>query len=138
MAGLLRVKYPGGKIESLFHRMLFFPRATHYQEFCVRLVELALELPVRSYHDGCQAAEPKLRHCDELRTVDVEPWIVTVLEENVLAGMVLIDAVDYVMDLLSRLTKRDEHDWFDPQTKRRFTEMIGNTWVEFQVPVAGN
>ena len=40
MAGLVRLKYPGGKIESLFHRLLFFPRATHYQEFCVRLVEI--------------------------------------------------------------------------------------------------
>ena len=54
MAGLVRLKYPGGKIESLFHRLLFFPRATHYQEFCVRLAELALDLPVRNYGLGHQ------------------------------------------------------------------------------------
>jgi hypothetical protein len=66
MAGLVRLKHPGGKIQFVFHRLLFFPRAAHYQEFCVRLVELAVEPPVRSYHRGCQAADPKVRHCDEL------------------------------------------------------------------------
>lgn len=80
-------------------------------------------------------AYSKVRHCDELRSVDLEPWIVAVLQENVPAGMVLIDAVDYVLDVFSRFTKRDEYDGFDSQTKRRFTEMIGNTWVEFQVPI---
>ena len=77
-----------------------------------------------------------MRHCNDIRAIDLERWILKVLEENVLAGMVLIDAVDYVMELLGRLIEdRELCDCFGPQSKRHFTEMIGNTWVEFQVPV---
>ena len=134
MAGLMRLKYPGGKIESSFHRLLFFPRATHYQEFCVRLAELTLDLPLLNY--GGHHGPRRVRQCNDIHAIDLERWIYKVLEENVLAGMVLIDALDYVMGLLGRLTEDKElRDCFGPQTKRRFTEMIGNTWVEFQVPV---
>jgi|GEM_PF-5464831 len=135
MAGLARLRFPGGEIESLFHRLLFFPRATHYQELCIRLVELALELPVLNY-GGYQGSWTKVRQCNDIHAIDLERWIHKVLEENVLAGMVLIDALDYVMELLGRLVKDKElRDCFGPQSKRHFTEMIGNTWVEFQVPV---
>jgi hypothetical protein len=134
MASLVRLAYPGGKIESLFHRLLFFPRATHYRQFCVRLAELALDLPVFNY-GGRPGSTTTARQCSNIHTLDLERWIYKVLEENVLAGMVLIDALDYVMELLGRLMgDRELCDCFGPQTKKRFTEMIGNTWVEFQVP----
>ena len=135
MASLVRLKYPGGKIESLFHRLLFFPRGTHYQQFCVRLAELALDLPVFNY-GGRHGPTTTARQCSNIHTLDLERWIYRVLEENVLAGMVLIDALDYVMELLGRLIgDRELCDCFGPQSKKHFTEMIGNTWVEFQVPV---
>ena len=134
MASSMRLKYPGGKIESLFHRLLFFPRATHYQQFCVRLAELALDLPMLDY-GGRRGPTTTVRQCNDIHMIDLERWIQKVLEENVLAGMVLIDALDYVMELLGRLmSDRELCDYFGPQTKKRFTEMIGNTWVEFQVP----
>lgn len=127
---------PAGRLAAIFERRIRLPRPTQYEAFCARVGKLMLDLPIDIFPG--QSGQPihRLRHCDELYPASLENWVLTVLEENRLAAMLLLDVLDYLSRLLDRFSgKRGRNEFPLAEDKKRFTEALNGPLVEFQVPM---
>ena len=125
---------PPVKPERLRRRLFRYPRPTQYQEFCLRIADKSLDLPV---HDWCSEVTTegrRLRDSDHLDYWAVQRWILEAIELNGLAAMVMLDAMDFFSDCLHFLSKDHDKELFDSRFKRDFTQSIQGLPFVFRIP----
>lgn len=115
-------------------RKLWHPRQTHYENRCVTLAEVSLDLPL-IYLDTLNAVpNARVRDATRLPGSTLRAWAVGVLHENVIAGMVLTDALALTYGRVGSVLGDGFNRFPDTQDTRELTMAAGEFWIEFQVP----
>jgi hypothetical protein len=110
-------------------------RLTSYQGLCLRLGELAIDLPNDRLDPSGPIPQRLHRHTDRYPSgYDLMPWILDVAKENLLAGMVLMDALAWYVEVLDFVVPSRMHRFPESREKREWTEGVGDYFVEFEVP----
>jgi hypothetical protein len=118
------------ELVALFKRCIDWPRATHYQGLCGHIGRLMLDLPT-------EPGPPvgRWRNTGDLYSALLQKWVLTVLAENTLAAMLLLDALDYLTSLLDSIVgKVGRYEFPTTEQKKRFTKAMRGALVEFEVP----
>lgn len=124
-----------GEIASVVSR-LWHPRQTAYQSFCLHLGQLVLDLPISRFHAWYRGPGTLVRHCPRVTNDGtLVEWAITVLEENLLAGVVLIDALDWFCRAVEAVMNDSGLRFPSPQDKKQLTEAAGHYLIDFEVPV---
>ncbi len=114
-----------------FNLCLELPRSTHYQELCGRIGRLMLDLPTTE--PGTPVG--RWRHFGDLYSSLLEKWVSMVRAENALAGILLLDALDYLTSLLDHIVgQAGKYEFPMTEHKKRFTKVMGGVLIEFEVP----
>ena len=110
-------------------------RLTKYQHLCLRLGGLALEFPLGPFGGGPPRAEARFRHSDRFpHEMLLTGWALDVADQNLLAGLVLLDALE-CFDSLRRLVHPGPGAAFpSSKEKTHWTQRIGGYDIEFVVP----
>jgi hypothetical protein len=77
------------------------------------------------------------RHLDKLDASIVEQWVLDAARIDALAGMVLLDAIDFFLECLRFLNEERHSYLIGPRFKRDFTQVIQGIQFVFRVPVGG-
>lgn len=110
-------------------------RLTKYQQLCLRLGGLALEFPLGPFGDGPARSGARFRHSDQFpHEALLMRWALDVADQNLLAGLVLLDALE-CFDSLRRLVLPGPGVPFpSSREKTQWTQNIGEFDVEFVAP----
>jgi hypothetical protein len=116
-------------------RSLWHNRFTSYQSHCLRLGELAIDLPTPRFAAWHRGSGELYRHTERYPSGrDLMSWVLDVAAQNVLAGVVLIDALDWYGDLLRFAIPTHSSRFPERENKKEWTEGVGEYLVEFEVP----
>jgi hypothetical protein len=121
------------RIMPLIQR-LSLPRITRYQQLCFNLARLIPELPCPQPVGTLRGPATQLRHMQGLPGYVLDNWLNAVLAENVLAGVVLVDALYYIWERLEFLAPRSVPVYPDREAKGAVTSSLRQLYVDFQVP----
>ncbi len=125
---------PPGDLERLHSQLFYFPRPTQYQQFCFRIAEKSLDLPVFDWHGQETSQDRLLRHLGRLDAWTVQRWLLEAAQLDGLAAMVILDAMEFLSDCLRFVMKTDETELFDSRFKGEFTKSIHGLPFIFRVP----
>lgn len=109
----------------------WFPRLSEYGSRCTRLAALAAELPPDPVRLPDEFMTARFGDRTYPRAEVLVQWVSAVLEENVLAGVVLTDALDFTFGLLRTGRVRE---FPESAHKSKLTTAAGEYWIEFTVP----
>ena len=116
---------------TLFNLCLDLPRSTHYQILCARIGRLMLDLPIRSRNrqlPGRGISATSILACLKSGS----RWSA---QRTALAGILLLDALDYLTSLLDHIVgQAGRYEFPMTEHKKRFTKAMGGVLVEFEVP----
>jgi hypothetical protein len=117
-------------VESLWHN-----RLTSYQDLCLHLGRLAIDLPTARHGSWVSNQLPLHRHTDRYPSgSDLIMWVLEVAQQNLLAGVVLIDALDWFGDILSFVAPSRKSRFPEREDKKEWTQRVGEYFLEFEVP----
>jgi hypothetical protein len=109
-------------------------RLTSYQDLCLRLGELAIDLPTARVDSMNLGQQPLHRHTDRYPSgIELMPWVLDVAEQNLLAAMVLLDALNWYVEILDFIVPSRMHRFPESREKKEWTERVGDYFVEFEV-----
>jgi hypothetical protein len=113
---------------------LRFSRLTPYQSLALDLGDIALEMPLDVLRPNDETRGTLFRHSTQFPPGRLLMWwVLNVAEENLLAGVVLLDALEMFVDLLAPVLP-DRLRFPDTQDKTDWTQRVGPFDVEFVVP----
>ncbi len=115
-------------------QFIFTRRLTTYQSFCLHLAEKALNLPDRMSRRRREGEPGIIGDQVNVDGFTVEKWLFEAAKIDALASMVMLDAVDFLFDMLRVLDDGHMREPLESRFKREFTQQVRGTIVEFRVP----
>lgn len=121
-------------LREKIYRFVFTRRLTTYQSFCLRVAEKALDLPDRMFRRGREGEHGVIGDQNTLDSFTVEKWLLEAAQVDALSSMVLLDAVEFLLDMFRVLDEDHRREPLESRFKREFTQVIRGTIIEFCVP----